>query len=343
MYKSKYTGQEIEDILDKANEGYELPEATTTALGGVKLASNAAVNTTPTITSTAGRYYGVRKNSAGQLMVNVPWVNTTYSVVTTSSSGLVPRLPTENMIVGDTPPACQILTGDGKWKALFMGWNPTDGVVNLNIMDDSFGYGGASCTIPAATTALPGLMLAADKTKLDGIEEGANNYVLPEATKTELGGVRLANNARLIQTPNLSTATGRYYGVIMNHEGKLMVNVPWTNTTYSNATTSTAGLMSAADKTKVDEIMAPVVYTADSEGEIVIRAPTNGRPIIVVAENTDEYWIYAVMVICNGDFALYNYISSQASPESKGDMYIDIDDDGTVHVNYCTKATVYFL
>jgi hypothetical protein len=34
----------------------------------------------------------------------------------------------------------------------------------------------------------------------------------------------------------------------------MYVNVPWTNTTYSAATSSAAGLMSAADKTKLDGI-----------------------------------------------------------------------------------------
>lgn len=41
-----------------------------------------------------------------------------------------------------------------------------------------------------ATTSANGLMSSADKTKLDGIATGANNYTLPTATSTVLGGVK---------------------------------------------------------------------------------------------------------------------------------------------------------
>ena len=42
----------------------------------------------------------------------------------------------------------------------------------------------------AATQSAIGLMSATDKKKLDGIAEKANNYVLPTATATVLGGVK---------------------------------------------------------------------------------------------------------------------------------------------------------
>lgn len=40
-----------------------------------------------------------------------------------------------------------------------------------------------------ATSSRPGLMSSTDKSKLDGIEANANNYVLPAATTSALGGV----------------------------------------------------------------------------------------------------------------------------------------------------------
>lgn len=45
----------------------------------------------------------------------------------------------------------------------------------------------------AATTSVNGFMSAADKTKLDGIASGANNYVLPTATASVLGGVKIGS------------------------------------------------------------------------------------------------------------------------------------------------------
>jgi len=63
------------------NTVYSLPLATSTARGGIELYSNTDQTVAPnTVTATASRTYGLQLNSANQAMVNVPWVNTTYSV-----------------------------------------------------------------------------------------------------------------------------------------------------------------------------------------------------------------------------------------------------------------------
>lgn len=49
-------------------------------------------------------------------------------------------------------------------------------------------------TYSVATTTANGLMASADKTKLDGIAAGANNYTLPAATASVLGGVKIGSN-----------------------------------------------------------------------------------------------------------------------------------------------------
>ena len=45
-------------------------------------------------------------------------------------------------------------------------------------------------TVSDATKTSHGLMSGADKTKLDGIAEGANNYELPVASAAAIGGVK---------------------------------------------------------------------------------------------------------------------------------------------------------
>jgi hypothetical protein len=69
---------------------YVLPVATSTTLGGVELFSDtvqtAAANP---VSVTAGRSYGVQLNSAGQAVVNVPWVN---SITSVSASAVNNRL-----------------------------------------------------------------------------------------------------------------------------------------------------------------------------------------------------------------------------------------------------------
>ena len=72
-------------------------------------------------------------------------------------------------------------------------------------------------------------------------------YTLPIASASALGGVKSATTG---------TTSGRDYNVQVNSDGTMKVNVPWTdtNTTYNVATSSDDGLMSAADKSKLDNI-----------------------------------------------------------------------------------------
>lgn len=99
-------------------------------------------------------------------------------------------------------------------------------------------------SLDPATSTKAGIMTTKDKVKLDGIAPNANNYSLPLAANGTRGGIQLGY-----------AANGRNYPVQLSGE-KAYVNVPWTdtNTTYGLATSTNDGLMSRADKTKIDEI-----------------------------------------------------------------------------------------
>ena len=77
---------------------YTLPKATVSALGGIKAAGvrTSAITTTQGGT-TSGRYYGVELDSNGKAFVNVPWVNTTYSL---SSFGITATAAEINKLDG---------------------------------------------------------------------------------------------------------------------------------------------------------------------------------------------------------------------------------------------------
>ncbi len=96
-------------------------------------------------------------------------------------------------------------------------------------------------SISAATTSAAGSMSAADKTKLDGIATSANNYTLPAATSTALGGIELfSDTVQSVAANAVSATASRTYGIQVNAAGQAVVNVPWvdtdTNTTYSAGT-----------------------------------------------------------------------------------------------------------
>lgn len=88
-------------------------------------------------------------------------------------------------------------------------------------------------TYSAATTSSQGLMSAADKTKLNGIAQNANNYTLPVATADALGGVK-----PIVKTDNMTKEVG------VDADGKLYVDEHTMIVAFTN---SNSGLVS--DKT----------------------------------------------------------------------------------------------
>jgi hypothetical protein len=109
-----------------------------------------------------------------------------------------------------------------------------------------------------ATTSTAGFMSAADKTKLDGVASGAGVNVQSDWNQTTTTAddyiknkpsiPAAANNAKLIINQS-GTKKGEFTA---NASTDVTIDLANDNTTYSNATTSTAGLMSAADKTKLN-------------------------------------------------------------------------------------------
>lgn len=79
---------------------------------------------------------------------------------------------------------------------------------NVSVSADTSGnitVSATDTTYSAATTSAAGLMSAADKTKLNGIATGANNFSLP----TRLAAVQASSGA--ITDPNAALETGFYY------------------------------------------------------------------------------------------------------------------------------------
>lgn len=193
--------------------------------------------------------------------LGIPSQDTTYSDMTGATStadgahGLVPK-----PLKGEQG---KFLRADGTWGT------PTDTTYNL------------------ATTTSNGLMSSSDKTKLNGIESGANKYVHPAYTAKTNGlyKVTIDGTGHVSSTVNVSksditalgipsqdttysnmtgaTATtdgtsGLVPAPVKGTQGQyLRADGTWgtpTNTTYNPVTTKTNGLMIASDKVKLDGI-----------------------------------------------------------------------------------------
>lgn len=108
-------------------------------------------------------------------------------------------------------------------------------------------------TYDVASQSSNGLMSSTDKTKLDGIATGANKYTHPSYTAKSSGLYKVTVDS----TGHVSAATA----VTKSDITALGIPAQDTNTTYSNATTSTDGLMSSEDKTKLDGIATGATKT----------------------------------------------------------------------------------
>lgn len=116
-------------------------------------------------------------------------------------------------------------------------------------------------TYSDATQSAHGLMTAADKKKLDGVAENANNYTHPASA----AGAK-ASGLYKITTDANGHVTG---ATAVAKKDITALGIPAQDTTYSDATQSAHGLMTASDKKKLDEVesgaTANKAYLADTQ------------------------------------------------------------------------------
>ena len=222
-------------------------------LDGIAEGATASVdtNTTYTLTqdSTDGHKITLTPSTGSATTITIPDNNTTYSEATTSAAGLmsssdksklngiasgaqVNQSAFSNVKVGSTTVAADSATDT---LELVAGSNVT---LTPDATNDKVTIAAKDTTYSAASQSTAGLMSAADKAKLDGIEAGATNSVDTNTTYTLTQDS--SDGHKITLTPSTGSPT--------------TITIPDDNTTYSAATTSAQGLMSAADKTKLNGI-----------------------------------------------------------------------------------------
>lgn len=186
------------DGIEANANAYVLPQASASTLGGIKVGDNLAID-----------------SSTGVLSGN-------YSAATTSANGLMSS--TDKSKLDGIAAGATAVTVDSSITS--SSENPVQSAAIYTALagkvDTETGKGLSSNDYTDA-----------EKTKLGGIEANANNYTLPAATTSALGGVQVGSNLAIDAN-----------GVISGN--------------YSNATQSAAGLMSSTDKTALDN--KPDVY-----------------------------------------------------------------------------------
>ncbi len=109
-------------------------------------------------------------------------------------------------------------------------------------------------SLERASENVAGVMSSADRKKLNGIADNANNYSLPTASSTTKGGITLGYSQN-----------DKNYPVALDNSGKAYVNVPWTdtNTTYDLSPYAKTADVNAALAKKVDVVSGKGLSTED--------------------------------------------------------------------------------
>lgn len=144
-----------------------------------------------------------------------------------------------------------------------------------NAANDTFTIAAKNTTYAEATTTAAGLLSAADKTKLDGVATGATANTgtitgvsangtlvatsgvadIPAATTSKYGVTKLSSATNSTSTSLAATASAV----------KAAYDLAASKAAKTNATTAAAGLMSAADKTKLDGFGDASAYALKSD------------------------------------------------------------------------------
>lgn len=135
--------------------------------------------------------------------------------------------------------------------------------------NDTITIAAKDTTYSDATTSTHGLMSTGDKTKLNGIAAGAE--VNQNAfSNVKVGQTTIASGAK---TDTLELAAGSNVTLTPDASGK-KVTIASKNTTYSKATASADGLMSKADKAKLDQITIETDVTDEEIATMITAVQT---------------------------------------------------------------------
>lgn len=207
-----------------------------------------------TITTINGKTGAIVK--ADIVALGIPAQDTTYGVFSTGSNGLVPKTTTSN--------TTDFLRRDGTWAT------PPDTKYTLPIAGASLGgvKAGGDITIDAT-----GVITVNDNshdhtiTNITGLQTALDGKVDDSQVLTDVPA-----NAKFTDT--ITTINGKT-GAILKAD-IVALGIPGQDTTYSNATTTVAGLMSSADKTKLDGVATNANNYSHPTGDGNLHVPITG-------------------------------------------------------------------
>ena len=161
--------------------------------------------------------------------------------------------------------------------------------------------------ITKATQQLAGVMSAVDKNKLDGIADGANNYTLPIASATALGGIKLGSGLSATSDGTVSVSADVVAGAVQWDSIENKPNVAILGTGDADGTNA-------------------------NSGRILFQTEQNNDGSVLIGHDGESYSINITQDSENNSYTTYIQPSaiSVSSTEKIGDVMnkVEIDANG---------------
>lgn len=274
-------------IGTKADSNHTHSYAGSSSAGGAATSANKLNTNAGSATQPVYFANGVPVKTTYTLGASVPsdakFTDTTYSVATQSANGLMSAadkkiLDTLDEYVGDSSVSSQISSAIAS-KA------------DSNHTHSSYVNQNAFSNVAVGTTTI-----AADSTTDTlTVVAGSNITITPDATNDK---ITIAATDTVYTHPSYTSKSSGLYKVTVDSTGHVSgttavkksditaLGIPAQDTTYSSATTSAAGLMSAADKTKLDGIATGATkITVDSSLSSSSTNPVQNKAVNVAISN----------------------------------------------------------
>lgn len=174
-----------------------------------------------------------------------------------------------------SPTGGQLLAYDqaaGYWKNIAL----TDGT-GISVTETAGGAITVTNTAPDQTVALTGAGATTISGTYPNFTITSVNTTYSLATSTVPGLIELASDTAQTVAANAVTATAsRSYGLQVNAAGQGVINVPWTDTTYSLATSTVLGLIELGSDTQQTVAANAVSATASRTYALQVNAAGQG-------------------------------------------------------------------
>ena len=180
---------------------------------------------------------------------------------------------------GVTPGTYNRVTVDAKGRVTSAVQATTLSALGITDAAPSTHVGATGAAHGIATTAVAGFMSSSDKTKLDGIATNANNYSLPAATSTVLGGVKDGTGVTIAADGTVSVDYGSAAGTaVQGNDAR--VTADQAAATASIRTLGTGAQQAAAGNHN---------HTIDGLSNVVITSNTDNE--VLAWDSTTSKWI----------------------------------------------------